>query len=104
MSANVIGADKVIYNDLKDLIDAVQSLNPAIKSFETSCFDGKYVGSEVTQEYLDTLDNERGLDRVGVTGDAGCISPTADHLKIDIPLLESKKRRFFSLQDLKAYS
>ena len=87
------------------MIDAVQSLNPAIKSFETSCFDGKYVGSEVTQEYLEILDNERGgLDRLGVTGGTGCISPTADHLKIDIPLLESKKRRFYSLQDLKAYS
>ncbi|KAA0443648.1 MAG: amidophosphoribosyltransferase, partial [Candidatus Thioglobus sp.] len=35
-----IGADKLIYQDLKDLIWCVQQGNPKIKTFDSSCFDG----------------------------------------------------------------
>jgi amidophosphoribosyltransferase len=39
-----IGADYVIYNDLKDIVNCCSSLNPKnIKKFETSCFDGNYI-------------------------------------------------------------
>jgi hypothetical protein len=64
--ARVIGADKVIYNDLEDLIDAVRSLNPtAIDSFDTSCFSGQYVTPEVSPEYIAKLESRRGLGRTG---------------------------------------
>ena len=54
-----IGADKLIYQDLDDLISAVKESNPKIKSFDTSCFDGKYITEGVTSEYLDNLHSFR---------------------------------------------
>ena len=53
--ATLIGADAVIYQDLEDLIDDVGRLNPAIKRFDCSCFDGVYVTGDVSQEYLDGI-------------------------------------------------
>ena len=55
----VLGADWLVYQDLADLIDAVQRGNRKIKEFDTSCFDGKYVTGDVTQEYLDGLEQIR---------------------------------------------
>ena len=54
-----IGADKLIYQDLDDLISAVKESNPKIKSFDTSCFDGKYITEGVTSEYLNNLHSFR---------------------------------------------
>jgi len=56
---SLIGADWLIYQDLKDLIYSAQTGNPDIKCFETSIFDGKYLTSEVSQGYLEDLENER---------------------------------------------
>ena len=56
---NDMGADKLIYQDLNDLILAVKESNPNIKSFDTSCFDGKYITEGVTAEYLENLHNFR---------------------------------------------
>ena len=50
-----IGADKLIYQDLNDLIKAVYNENKNIKAFDTSCFDGKYITEGVTEEYLNNL-------------------------------------------------
>ena len=50
--AEYIGADWLIYQDLKDLIDAVQKGNRAIKEFDCSCFNGKYVTQTIDDEYL----------------------------------------------------
>lgn len=55
----LIGADWLIYQDLDDLIDAVQRGNPSIKRFDTSVFSGEYVTGDVTQEYLERLSRER---------------------------------------------
>jgi len=54
--AALIGADAVIYQDLDALVHAVGSLNPAIKRFDCSCFDGVYVTGDVSQEYLDGIE------------------------------------------------
>ena len=54
-----IGADKLIYQDLEDLISSVKELNPTIDEFDTSCFDGKYITEGVSEEYLDNLENTR---------------------------------------------
>ena len=35
-----IGADKLIYQDLEDLVQAVKDGNKSIERFDTSCFDG----------------------------------------------------------------
>ena len=53
--AQYIGADWLIYQELDDLIDAVQKGNRSIKKFDCSCFDGKYVTNTVGVDYLDKL-------------------------------------------------
>lgn len=58
--ANEIGADAVIYQDLESLIAAVREVNPRLKQFETSCFDGRYIAGNVTPEYLATVEAGRG--------------------------------------------
>jgi amidophosphoribosyltransferase len=54
-----IGADKLVYQDLEDLKAAVRKVNPAIKYFEASCFDGDYITGDITLEYLDTIEAAR---------------------------------------------
>jgi amidophosphoribosyltransferase len=57
--AEAIGADAVIYQDLEALIEDVRSLNPAIKRFDCSCFDGVYVTGDVSPEYLEGIEAVR---------------------------------------------
>ncbi len=54
-----IGADNLIYQDLDDLVEAVRQCNPAIREFDTSCFDGNYVTGDVSVEYLNLVDRMR---------------------------------------------
>lgn len=64
--AAYIGADWLIYQDLDDLIDAVQKGNRRIKNFDCSCFDGKYVTKTVDDDYLDkirTLRNDSAKEK-----------------------------------------
>lgn len=58
----LIGADGMIFQSLPDLIEAVRKENPAIKRFETSVFDGKYVTNDVDQAYLDYITQLRNDD------------------------------------------
>ena len=57
--ARAIGADRLIFQDLNDLIDAVRKRNPAIKRFDASVFDGDYVTGDVSRGYLDNLEQRR---------------------------------------------
>ena len=57
-----IGADKLIYQDLDDLISAVKEGNGAIKHFDTSCFNGEYLTNGVSPEYLRKLGTMREND------------------------------------------
>ncbi|TYK66451.1 amidophosphoribosyltransferase [Colwellia echini] len=52
----LIGADKLIFQSIDDLITAVSAGNPEIKTFDTSVFDGNYVTNDINQEYLERLD------------------------------------------------
>lgn len=54
-----LGADWLIYQDLQDLINAVQKGNPALTRFDTSCFNGEYVTGDIDQDYLDRLSRRR---------------------------------------------
>ena len=54
---NLIGADKLFYQTLEDLIE-VTSINGE-QSWDTSCFNGEYVTGDVDQEYLDELEAAR---------------------------------------------
>lgn len=53
-----IGADKLIYQDLEDLVYAVQAGNQNIKKFETSVFTGEYV-TNVSKKYFQELEKKR---------------------------------------------
>jgi amidophosphoribosyltransferase len=55
----VIGADRLLYQNLDDLIACAREGNPAIERFEASCFDGRYVTEDVDTAYLDTLRTRR---------------------------------------------
>jgi len=57
--ASEIGCDELIYQDLEALIADVKSVNPAVTSFETSCFNGVYITGDVTREYLDGVESRR---------------------------------------------
>ncbi|MHB8622869.1 MAG: amidophosphoribosyltransferase [Sulfuricaulis sp.] len=57
--AEVIGADKLIYQDLNDLIEAAREGNPKIQRFDASCFDGEYITGDVTRDYLDRIERQR---------------------------------------------
>ncbi|AHF03604.1 amidophosphoribosyltransferase [Marichromatium purpuratum 984] len=55
-----LGADGLIFQDLEDLIDAVQKKGKShVERFDTSVFDGNYVTGDVTPEYLRALEANR---------------------------------------------
>jgi amidophosphoribosyltransferase len=54
-----ITADALVYQDLDALKRSISDVNPALKSFEASCFDGVYVTGDITREYLDRLEYAR---------------------------------------------
>jgi amidophosphoribosyltransferase len=57
--AREIGADAVIYQDLADLIKAIQSVNPKLSHFDASCFNGCYITGDVSEDYLASLEDQR---------------------------------------------
>ena len=58
--ARLLGADRLIFQDLEDLIDAVQKKGKSyVDRFDTSVFNGDYVTGDVTTEYLSRLEASR---------------------------------------------
>ncbi|NOX70809.1 MAG: amidophosphoribosyltransferase [Gammaproteobacteria bacterium] len=55
----LIGADRLIYQDLPGLIRSVRHNNSDTREFDTSCFSGEYVTNDVTDEYLRVLESRR---------------------------------------------
>jgi len=53
---DLIGADKLIFQSIEDLVAAVNVGNPEIKCFDTSVFDGVYVTNDIDNTYLEKLD------------------------------------------------
>jgi amidophosphoribosyltransferase len=53
---DLIGADKLIFQTIEDLVLAVNEGNPDIKRFDTSVFDGVYVTNDIDIAYLEKLD------------------------------------------------
>ncbi|KPF49358.1 amidophosphoribosyltransferase [beta proteobacterium AAP121] len=56
-----IGADALIYQDVDAMKRVVAALNPKIKTFEASCFDGVYITGDVTAEDFATMQAQRKL-------------------------------------------
>ncbi|MGK7295329.1 MAG: amidophosphoribosyltransferase [Candidatus Wenzhouxiangella sp. M2_3B_020] len=61
----IIGADRLIYQDLSDLESAVRGKNRALDGFDSSCFNGEYV-TGLEDGYLEALE-ERRADAVRET-------------------------------------
>jgi amidophosphoribosyltransferase len=55
----IIGCDALIYQDVDGMKKAIGSLNPAIKGFDASCFDGVYVTGDITLEDIVRLNASR---------------------------------------------
>ena len=54
-----IGADRLLYQRLDDLVDAVREGNPAISQVDASCFDGNYITGDVSDDFLESLAGSR---------------------------------------------
>jgi amidophosphoribosyltransferase len=54
-----IGADELIFQDLEDLKAAITEAAPGLTRFDTSIFDGVYITGDITEEYLNTLEQKR---------------------------------------------
>ncbi|HZW14206.1 MAG TPA: amidophosphoribosyltransferase [Noviherbaspirillum sp.] len=54
-----ITADALVYQDVESLKRSISDVNPMLKSFEASCFDGVYVTGDISRDYLDRLEFAR---------------------------------------------
>jgi amidophosphoribosyltransferase len=54
-----ITADALVYQDIDALKRSISDVNPALKSFEASCFDGHYVTGDISRDYLDRIEFAR---------------------------------------------
>lgn len=59
----VLGADGLLYQTVEDLLEVGKEMNPNIKQFDASVFDGKYVTGTVSDDYLMELEVGRGKAR-----------------------------------------
>lgn len=76
-----LGVDRLIFQDLEDLLDAVQQGNPAITRCDASCFDGVYVSS-VTEQYLRDVAAARNDQAKQKTNEAG--APLEKHATFEM--------------------
>jgi len=79
-----IGADRIVYQDLDDLraaiLEEAKEAGSVLTGLDCSCFDGEYVTSDIGQEYLSNLANDRSADR-----EVRHLSTPAHHLdRLDI--------------------
>ena len=54
-----IGADALIYQDVDGMKRAVGQINPDVKGFEASCFDGRYITGDVSAEDFKAMADQR---------------------------------------------
>jgi amidophosphoribosyltransferase len=52
----LLGADRLIYQDLEDLVDAVRHKHSKIERFDCSVFTGEYVTNDINDAYLNQLE------------------------------------------------
>ncbi len=57
--AEAIGADRLFYQDLEDLVAAVKKKAKGIERFDTSVFNGEYVTGDVSESYLQQIEHQR---------------------------------------------
>ncbi len=79
---DAIGADALVYQDIESMKQSVRDVNPALSSFEASCFDGVYITGNVTPAYLDRVESMRTAKPVAALDDEG----RKNQLNLQLPL------------------
>jgi amidophosphoribosyltransferase len=54
-----ITADALVYQDIEAMKRSMTDVNPALRQFEASCFDGHYVTGDISRDYLDKIEFAR---------------------------------------------
>ncbi len=54
-----ITADALVYQDIEALKRSITDVNPMLKKFEASCFDGDYITGDISRDYLDRIEFAR---------------------------------------------
>ncbi|MBW0472520.1 hypothetical protein O181_012235 [Austropuccinia psidii MF-1] len=62
--AIAIGADKVVFQTLDQLIQSCSKFSPSITQFDCSVFNGEYITGGVDEDYLQKLENSRGSSKI----------------------------------------
>ena len=79
----IIGADRLIFQDLEDLKGAVRTSKvPALQEFDCSVFDGVYVAGGIDAAYLDELERKRNDSAKKAVG--GYIDVNIDAASVDL--------------------
>jgi len=72
----VIGCDALIYQDVNAMKQAVGKINPAVRGFEASCFDGVYVTGDISEAEVAALNEGRN---------AGAQEESQDTSRLSLP-------------------
>jgi amidophosphoribosyltransferase len=54
-----ITADALVYQDIDALKRSISDVNPLLRNFEASCFDGNYITGDISRDYLDRIEFAR---------------------------------------------
>ena len=54
-----ITADALVYQDIEAMKRSITDVNPLLKQFEASCFDGQYITGDISRDYLDRVEYAR---------------------------------------------
>ena len=73
--AEAIGADKLVYQELDALIDAITTGNPELTQFDCSVFTGEYITGEA-ESYFKELEDKRKDAKKSNSGDRVAIDMT----------------------------
>ena len=57
--AENMGADRLFYQDLEDLVESIRFESAGPQEFDSSCFNGFYVTENVSSEYLEKIEKVR---------------------------------------------
>lgn len=79
----IIGADRLIFQDLEDLKDAIRIAQaPDVQNFDCSVFDGVYVTGDIDENYLNSLEKHRS-DRAKHEKN-GYVETNIDNASVDL--------------------
>ncbi len=59
-----ITADALVYQEIAAMKQSISDVNPALKRFEASCFDGQYVTGDISPDYLDRIEYARANPKI----------------------------------------